>query len=219
MCEGLILATHSQLGLLAWPLEGREDEPAASLLPDLTRGATAVREVQAVAGRAWFTVDETLWSLGMAGKDLPSPVPYAGSTALLSALSVTPERAYAGNVDGRVFAWDLGEPGSGRVVRGATGGPVESVDVVDVGGVDHLIIADRRAGLTALAVEDSYSRQYDSGVQVIRRAAAADDLLVAMNDNRDRVLVWDPRTPGRLMATIVIPHLTGQTVQDICLVP
>ena len=108
---------------------------------------------------------------------------------------------------------------SARIVRSQSAGPVESIDVLGVGGVDHLVLADRSRGLTVLAVEDAYARRYESPSQLIRRAAAAEDLLVAMNDSRDRLIVWNPREPAEPAATVVIPHLTGSSIQDLCLVP
>jgi hypothetical protein len=39
-----------------------------------------------------------------------------------------------------------------------------------------------------------------------------------MSDARDRLLAWDPRRADEPTASLVIPHLTGATIQDVCLI-
>src|SRR5690606_5064508 len=125
----------------------------------------------------------------------------------------------AGNVAGEVLAWDLADPATPQILRGSTGQPVESVDLLDSGGIERLVIADRSRELTALVLGDHYERPYHAGRALVRRAAALPDLLLAMNDTRDRLLAWDPREPAEPLASIVIPHLTGEPIQDIALIP
>ncbi len=219
MSDDHVYATHSELGLLAWRRGGIAGERSRQLRSDLTSGADTVRCVQVAELQLWFAVDETLFSLPLEDNDAAEPVRYTASAATLSAVTVAAGMIYAGNVDGQIIAWDVGEPESARVVRGQAGAPVESIDVVQTGGVDRLIVADRRRALLAMVVGDNYSCRYESPSQIVRRAVAADDVFVAMNDNRDRLIVWSPGEPKQPAATVIVPHLTGSTVQDICLIP
>jgi hypothetical protein len=218
MTDERIYATHSEAGLLAWPREGGSS-PAEELLTGLTGPADTVRSVQAADGHIWLSIDEDVWALAIDDARADRPIRYPGSTARLSALKVADGAVFGGNINGQILAWHVGDPDSVRVLRGATGNPVESIGVVQAGGVDHLVVADRGHALQALVVDDGYVRRYESGALPVRRAAVAEDLFVAMNDNRDRLIAWDPRTPGEPAAAVVIPYLTGNTIQDLCLVP
>lgn len=218
MSDERVYATHSELGVLAWP-RGMFGPPVEKLLPEVTAGADTVRSALFAEGQLFFSVDEEVWAQP---EDLAScckPVLYSGSKDRISALTVAGSVIYAGNAAGQVLAWDLGDPDTARIVRGASGSPVESVDVLDGGAVDHLLIADRSYALQSVVVEDKYIRRYESGTMPVRRAAVAGDLFVAINDNRDRLIAWDPHKPSQPSAVVVLPHLTGSTIQDLCIIP
>ncbi len=218
MSDDRIFATHSELGLLAWPKNDSAAGPAEPLCADITREANTIRCVRIAGGAVWFAADQTLWSLPLSEK-CSAPIAYRGASSNISAVAVVDGTAYAGTVAGQIIAWECGEPASARTVRAAGGHPIESIHVMDVGGVERLIVADRSGGLTALVAGDNYSSRYASGELLIRRAAAAEDVFIAMNDNRDRLVAWDPRRPASPIGTIIIPHLTGSNIQDMCLVP
>lgn len=218
MSDYRIYATHSELGLLGWP-RGMFAAPVEKMLPEVTSGADTVRGARFVEGQLWFSVDEEVWCQPEEGLSACKPTLYAGARERISALTLSGGLLYAGTVCGQVLVWEIGEPDSARVIRGASGNPVESLAVLDNGAVDHLLIADRGNALQALVVEDSYIRRYESGSTPVRRAAVAEDVLVAMNDNRDRLIAWDPRDPSNPAAMVIVPHLTGSTIQDLCIVP
>lgn len=216
MSDNRVYATHSELGVLSWP-RGMFNAPVETMLPEVTVGADTVRCARFAEGRLWFTADEEVWALPE--EEAAKPTLYAGACERVSALTVSQGVVYVGTVCGQVLAWDVGDPESGRAIRGTTGSPVESLAFVDNGAVDHLLIADRGTALQALVVDDNYIRRYESGNLPVRRAAAAGDVFVAMNDNRDRLIAWDPREPARPRAVAIIPHMTGQPIQDICVIP
>ncbi|HON65221.1 MAG TPA: hypothetical protein PLS23_01895 [Phycisphaerae bacterium] len=218
MSDYRVYATHSELGLLSWT-RGMFNPPVEKLLPEVTAGAETVRCARFADGRLWFAVDEEIWSQPEDGTAACKPTLYPGARERVSALTTAAGVLYAGTVYGRILAWDIDDPDSARVIRGGSGNPVESLAVLDNGAVDHLLIADRGSALQALVLEDSYTRRYESGSMPVRRAAVADDLFVAMNDNRDRVIAWNPRDPARPAATVIVPHLTGDTIQDLCVIP
>lgn len=217
MGEHRVYATHSELGLLAWP-RGMFSPPVEKMLPEVTAGADTVRCARFAEGYLWFSVDEEIWAQPDDGSSA-KPTLYPGARERVSALTVAGGVLYAGTVCGQVLAWDVGDPDTARPVRGASGNPVESLAVLDNGAVDHLLIADRENALQAMVVEDSYTRRYESGNVPVRRAAVADDLFVAMNDNRDRLFAWRPNDPAKPVSVLIVPHLTGNTIQDLCVIP
>jgi hypothetical protein len=95
---------------------------------------------------------------------------------------------------------------------------VESIDVLEQSGIERLVVADRSRELTVMVLGEHYERPYASGGPPVRRAVAADDCFAAMNDARDRLIVWDPRQPAAPLAMIIIPHLTGEPIQDLALI-
>jgi hypothetical protein len=218
MSEDRVFATHSELGLMSWRRD-EPDRPAEYLHPELTHGATTVRGARVAEGWLWFTVDDVLWAVARTGKGESPPVRYSESGSPLSAITTREGTVYAGNTDGQVIAWPVDDPASGRVIRGKAGGPVESLHVVSAAGVEHLVVADRSDALLALVLGDSYACRYESGGHGVRRGAAAPDVFCAMNDRRDRLMIWHPHQAEKPAGTVVIPHLTQCSLQDLALIP
>lgn len=219
MSDDRIFATHSELGLMAWPRDAASGTRAASLCTGITADASAVRCAQVADGTVWFTAGPDAWSLDLRSGAQSEPVRYGPGGDTLSALKVAESTVYAGNVDGQVMAWEMGQPQAVRIIRGRAEGPVESIHLVSTGGVDRLVIAGRGSALLAMVMGDNYVCRYEAAGQLVRRAAAADDLFVAMNDSRDRLIAWKPDQPDRPIAGVIIPHLTGTALQDVCIVP
>lgn len=219
MGDERIFATHSELGLLAWPRH--DGDSPTPLCADVTRKAQAIRAARVAGDALWFTADQTVWRVDLGRHivvaDRSAPVAYRGSEAPLTALAVADDAVYAGNASGQVLAWATGEPDGFRVIREAVGNPVESVQVLETAGIRQLVLADRSQGITVLVVGDHYARRYESSLR-IRRASAAHDLFLGMNENRDRLLAWRPGQPAEPAASVIIPHLTGSSIQDICLI-
>jgi hypothetical protein len=206
------------LGLIAWRCSDDESSPGFSLLPHLTHAATAVRCARVSDAHLWFTTDACLWAVPLDDVEHAEPVLYRCGSPALTALCFDGGTVYAADVSGRVLAFDAGDPASQRIIRNPTGQPIESLQVVDTSGVPQLVIADRSSGLTTMVLGDQCTRRYEAPA-IVRRAVAAGDLFVAMNDGRDRLLAWDPRRPEAPVASVVIPYLTGTTAQDIALIP
>jgi len=217
MAGNRVFATHSELGLIGWPTEGH---PIGSeMYPDLTADADAVRGVQIAEAAVWFAADQAVYSFALQDDENIAPKRHAGSGAMISALCVAGGCVYAGNADGEIIAWHVGEPDTPRIVRGQTDKPAESIAALDTLGVPQLIVADRGSALIRLTIDDHYACRYEAANQIVRRAAIAEDLFAAVNDTRDRLLIWKPDQPNEPVATTVIPHLTGERIQDLCLIP
>jgi len=219
MSDGWVLGSHSEMGVIAWPRAGEDAAEGRSLLGRWTDGAQTVRCLEVVGERAWVAVNERVVRFNPAETIDSEPVAYVGSNASIGALAVTRDAVYAGTGNGQILHWPMEGLEQMSVFRRATGLPVESINVVDSGGVEWLIVADGQDAITTAVIGDSHACRYEAGTARVRRAAAAEDLFVAMNDNRDRLLAWQPDKPAGPAATVVVPYLTGGSIQDLCLVP
>jgi len=52
----------------------------------------------------------------------------------------------------------------------------------------------------------------------VRRASACDDVVVALNDARDRLIVLNANWPGRAVREVPVGRWSGRSVQDAALV-
>jgi hypothetical protein len=149
-----------------------------------------------------------------------TPTVLMGVNHPITSLSATKTHVLAGTADGMVLAWNRQDSsGDPDVLYGPTRRPVESINVLDSGGVARLFIADNSPGIHARVLRDTFSCQYLAGGQILRRAAAAPDLLVGTNEPRDRLICWKLHEPDRPAAIIPIARLTGHSIQDVCLIP
>lgn len=217
--DELVFATHSDRGVVRWRLEPQPECLGESWFETLTAHADAVRGARAVDDKLWFIIDDAVYASPVnASPDTP-PMHYGGSDTILTALCVHDDRVYAGNVDGEILAWSIGDPESAQVIRGQADGMVESINALTTGGLTQLVIADRRRGLATVIVEDGYELRHASKDQIVRRAVAAPDVMAAMNDARDRILLWRSDRPRDPVLSANIDQLTGHRIQDLCLMP
>ena len=216
--SGRVFATHSQIGLVVWPA----DQPAASvrMLTELTADARTVRHAQVADNRLWFAVDASVISVPLDQIGAASAIKYDGRPARITALVAQRDAVYAGNRDGEILRWalDRDQRDEPEVLRSASGQSVESIEVLETGGVLRLVFADQSTALNALVVGDAYACRYEGQDQRVRRAAIAGDWLVAINDRRDRLLCWRPHEPLGPAGTIPVSRLSGRSVQDVCVV-
>lgn len=225
--DAAIYASHSELGIRRWR-RGEPDAADAAVLSAVTRGAQAVRAIQHVGGFLCCAVDDRVirWSDGGASDPAPHdpssgdlPVlEYRGAGAQITALLAQRDEVLAGTADGRVVCWPVNSPCEPRLLHTGRGRPVESLAVVEHEGVQRLFIADTSVCIHARLLDDAARWSYEAGGQTLRRAAVAADLIVAVTDLRDRLVLFDPAQPERPQAVHHIARLTGHSVQDIAIV-
>jgi hypothetical protein len=239
-----IYATHSEIGLVCWPMRGSHDRSETVLaspmvdarvppverdtqrrpcvgselcLTDVTRGAKAVRDLQVDSiGRLWFSTDHRVvgWTPGSNAAPLLLQTP-----AVIESLVVAEDCIYAGLADGAVLRWNTSDPSGGpEKVRGPGHSAVGSLAWASGGCVPRLLIADGRSQLDLHVLGDTYRGEYRCE-QRLRWGFAADDYVVGVNDQRDQVLIWRIEEPGQPMASIHIGRLCGHSIQDVALLP
>jgi len=113
-------------------------------------------------------------------------------------------------------AWTTAAPVEAEPIRPPGGGPVHSLVWMSGGGVPRLLIADKRPALSLYVLGDAYHAEYRAS-QPLRWAAAADDLIVAVNEPRDQIILWRPEEPEEPLAAVSIGRLCGHSVQDVAL--
>ncbi|MFQ6049092.1 MAG: hypothetical protein ACE5K7_06995, partial [Phycisphaerae bacterium] len=212
-----VLASHSEAGLLCWSLE--QPGQVRQLLARHSRDARAVRHVQAdPAGWVWLSIDQRVVRLPADQLDDERAVFFGGCDDLVSALTVAGRVVYAATQSGQIVRWQADRPDQPEVIEPPRGRPIESLQWLCLGGINRLIIPDAAGGLLVQVLGDTYRCAYRSD-QPIRFARAGQDLLLGVNDRRDRAYLWRPEEPDEPPAVLHIGRLCGHTIQDVLLLP
>ncbi|MDO8629286.1 MAG: hypothetical protein Q7R41_02235, partial [Phycisphaerales bacterium] len=212
-----LVATHSELGICEWDLG--EPTSARRRFESMTRGAKAVRNAACFEGDVLCSIDDRILRWPVDGADDRPRVIYTGSGSVITAVVVATDGVYAGNSDGDVLFWPNGRTTDPEMLHRGMKRAAESVWLTYTHGVRQLVFTDTSPRVHARVIGDSFACHYEAGGQTMRRVEVAPDLLVATNDLRDRLLCWTPGKPERPSAVINVAAMTGQSIQDVCLVP
>ncbi len=212
-----VVGTHSELGIVEWNL----DQPTfpRARFSSMTGGVKAVRDVEFSDGRLYCSIDDRVISWAVDDADDRPEAIYAGSRSLITAICPACDGVYAGNSDGDILYWRHEQPTQAQTVHRGSGRAAESLWLRSSQGVRQLLFADTSHRIYARVLDDTFTCHYEAGGQTLRRVEVADDLIVATNDLRDRLICWTPGKPSKPTAVIQVGALTGRTVQDVCLVP
>jgi hypothetical protein len=207
-----LFASHSQLGLWAWPLESPDaGEPRyrpISGTPKTVRAALTAGE------RLLFAADNVVHMLALAGDDHELSPPAPGS---IQCLAVDGRTLYAGTTGGDVASINIDRPDGWTLLHRAAFG-LESIILRRWTDLLELVIPAGAAGVHGIYPQQGIvARLMETGVPV-RRVWASDDVLVAMSDNRDRLLVMTEDSAERIGRTIPIGRMVGHSVQDAAIV-
>ncbi|GIK17225.1 MAG: hypothetical protein BroJett003_21890 [Planctomycetota bacterium] len=218
LAGGCILASHSELGLHRWS----QDDPeafSAPVIPDRTAEASSVRAVQVCGGELYCAVGGAVLAWGVAEEASPGAVrELRGARSAITALCATEALGvFAGTADGSLLHWE--GPNEDRPVELHLGRnrPVESVTVVESEGLTRVIFTDTSPAVHARVLGDTVSWRYEASGQTLRRAAAAEDVIAAVTELRDRVMWFDTLDPNRPVAVVHVARDFGHTIQDVCL--
>ncbi|MGB0716353.1 MAG: SPFH domain-containing protein [Phycisphaerae bacterium] len=221
--EHSIIATHSELGIVRWNID--QPQQAQRLFPDLTRNADAVRGALIRNGKGYASVGNTIVSWNE-DKNYPTPpaeptetwqLQQATSPFAMTAFAPTDAGMFAGTSNGFVYHWSHDNAEAPTLIHQGFDRAVETVQWIDADGVSNLMIADLTSRLSTRVLDDSFVMHYEAGGQTLRRAEANRNVVVAMNDLRDRLICWTPGEGDR--ATHVIPVAAAHQahIQDFCL--
>ncbi len=212
-----VFASHSEVGLIRWRRDAPEDPE--HLLQSLTKGAQAIRGVQFRDGRLFCSVDQVVLVMDADNPSESTVQVRRGSDSVITSICPTPDGIYAGNAEGQILYWPLGNGSSVKVVHSGSRRPAESLHLLTAGGINRLVFADTSLAVHARVTGDSFACRYEAGGQTLRRVEVAPDLIVATNEIRDRLILWQPDKPAAPSSTISVARQTGRHVQDVCLLP
>jgi hypothetical protein len=215
--KSCIFGTHSEVGLVCW--DRAAGGRAEFLLADLTRRKRAVRGVQVVGRRLVFSADEVVIACPVTQVAASGIQRFAGSIARITAVYAVGNDIFAGNEIGDLWHWRCDKPAEGRCIRRGDGSPIEGFQRVSSGGVPHIIFAERGTpALQSMALGDTLLFRYETAGGGVRRCALANDVFVAIDDLRDRLICWRPGGSKEPCATIPVSAQCGYPIQDVCLV-
>lgn len=220
LAGGCIFASHSELGLHRWSQDNPEAFSSVPVIPDLTSGASSVRAVQVCGGDLYCAVGGTVLAWGGAETSPGAVRELRGARSAITALCATEALGvFAGTADGALLHWE--EPNEDRPVELHLGRnrPVESVTVVESEGLTRVIFTDTSPAVHARVLGDTVSWRYEASGQTLRRAAAAEDVIAAVTELRDRLMWFNALDPNRPVAVVHVARDFGHTIQDVCLAP
>ena len=212
-----LFATHSEIGLCEWDV--RDGGRMRRRFEAETAGARAVRGVVAFDGHVYFAVDDRVLRWSAADEASHPDAIYTGSAATITAVCPTPAGPFAGNSDGHVLHWSNGRTDAPQRLHAGGDRPAESIRIVGSGGLTRVFFVDTSLYVYARVLGDSFTCRYEAGGQTLRRVEVAEDVIVATNDLRDRIICWHPNEPARPFANVGVAQMTGRSVQDVCLLP
>ncbi|MBI1825034.1 MAG: hypothetical protein HY287_01860 [Planctomycetes bacterium] len=214
-----VWAAHSELGIIRWNMDAPRGP--IRLFEQETQSAKATRDIRQFDGQLSCGIDREIISWPAdAHLDTP-PQTHSGSESAITAVCPTDFGVIAGNADGDVLHWQRVADSSTdpKLIHRGMKRAVESVWMITTHGVPRLVFTDTSARVHVRIWGDNFSSQYEAGGQTLRRVEVADDLLIATNELRDRLICWTTGRPDKPPVTIPISRLTGHAIQDVCLVP
>lgn len=216
-----VFASHSELGLWRWATNGGAGDTVEGerWAEALTRGARSVRGVRFDGGEVFCAVDQRVIALRDGVEPHPAPTFFSGSREAITSFCATPTEVFAGNAAGEVLRWSRVEPDRPQRLHQGAVRAVESLWLAEAHGIRRLVFSDTSSVVHALMLDEACSTRYEAGGQTLRRVEPSQDLMVALTEMRDRLLLWKTGQPSVAFATVNVVGLCGHTVQDFCLVP
>lgn len=212
---GCVVASHSELGIREWDLsESRELKPRFEAI---TAKARAVRNLSHYDSAFYCSIDDVAvrWRAG----DAAPQATFRGANAILSAIAPAADGLFAGTSEGDLLFWPAGTTSDPDLLQRGMARAIESIRVQELHGVRRLIYCDTSPCVHARVMGDNFTFNYEAGGQTLRRIEVAGDHLVAMNELRDRLIVWTAAHPSQPLRVIQVGAICGRSVQDFCLVP
>lgn len=188
-----LVATHSELGVVAWDLSHPEN-PGERICTHLTEGARTVRGVQSVADQCVFAVDDTVVSFHAGKLGEGSPTIYRGAQAPITALCATQTHIFAATAQGHVWRWAVGRP---ERPEAAVPRRVEAVTMLRtavLNGEAVLLVACTGYGVLAANLNDDTMVQYQAE-SPIRWVGGAVDLVAGVDRDGHTLVCWEPSRP------------------------
>jgi hypothetical protein len=210
--DGRIYATHSEMGLVEWPLEGGEKK-GRFLCKEVTAGQSSTRgAIMGPDGRLYFSTGNDVFALDVTtGSD--KPVKYKGSEDSITSFCLAKKELIAGNKNGRIYKWDLDDPGSPDEFPVKKSNPIYMIRPCKIAGQLFYVIGSKDFTVTAAAPDKDLYREYHAREE-IRWVDAAADFVTGISRAGYKVFCWDVKKQSEPLLTIRV----SDKVQDIFIV-
>jgi len=213
--DGRLYATHSDFGLLEWPLDGGEP---TSLFTNVFGPARTVRGVQVTpkrdvilcAGTSAYRFDPSNPDVGLVEYKAPAGANLVG-------VAHCGEYLYAAAITGRVFRWLAALPSSRETVLADAHAKAYCMSLVQMRRGPRLVLGSKCGFVRVVDLKppQATAHYHAPGGTRIRWARGAPDLVVA-SDNACRVIYfWDSDRPQQPHADVVVAKLGRDLVMDI----
>jgi hypothetical protein len=208
-----LYATSSELGCWSWSL----DDPADAKPVLVPEGGVPKRIRTVVAtddGRVLFAADDCIHAYQPEADELA--VLSAGSD-VIHCLAALEDQLFVGTGDGKLYRVDLNHPDHWWLVQQTTT-TLESVQPRRWTDLIELVVPAGPRGISGIYDDEGVVTCLLQSTTPIRRAWACDDVVVGLNQLRDRLVVMNANLPERTGREVRIGQMTGQSVQDACIV-
>lgn len=210
---GHLFATHSQLGCWSWPLD-QPDAPRAILAPSGGLPKT-VRAARATAdGHVLYAADSAVYVLTRDGEPRHAMPIDRGA---VHALAVLDRSVYAATDDGLLVSNCWESPDVWQVVHRRSE-PIESLEARRWDDLVELVVPAGAEGVLGVYTDEGVVARLLDVRTPVRRAWAADDALVALSEQRDRLTILTGAMPARTGREVLLARRLGRSIQDVCLV-
>lgn len=209
-----IYATHSQLGFWWWPI----DDPLNCHAPLRPQNGLP-KSIRAVAdagdGRVAFAADDVVYLYDAAREQLVPRTPLGAEVTHLACLD---GRLFVATARGMILHDRLdGSQEVWEVVHRAAGA-VESLAIRRWNDLLELVIPAGMQGVLGVYPDEQVAAGLLATRFPIRRAWACDDCVLALDDQRERLVVTNLNMPQRSGRDVPIARLLGRSIQDACLI-
>ena len=228
-----LYATHSNHGLLRWPLDGNTP---VSLFPDVFQAADTCRAVQVDHQGHLVLVANTNVYRFHADETGHPPQRYRAQDArpLVGVVECGPF-LFAASTDGQVFQWRIDDPGlpDHQLARKWPAPPghvsdaerrrrrlsTYSLALAQLPGGPHLVLGSKHDFLRMIKLDQPRANIdfCTRGGTLVRWARAAADLAVASSHDNRRLLFWHTHNVDEPACDVPVARKEREQIMDICL--
>jgi hypothetical protein len=136
---------------------------------------------------------------------------------VIHCMAALENKLFVGTAGGKLFRVDLNHPDDWWLVQ-QTAGVIESVEPRRWTDLIELVVPAGPRGVSGIFDDQRVVTHLLESSTPIRRAWACDDVVVGLNQLRDRLIVMNANLPERTGREARIAQMTGQSIQDACIV-
>jgi hypothetical protein len=194
--RGYIYATHSEFGLLRWPVL-QPYSTAVRVMPDLTSKFTTTRNLQIFDGRLLFANGPVVLLLEADGESrstLRVAARYRGTRHEVTALAADDSYVLVADTAGDVYVWDPKKEET-PVLAFYAGRSISDLSAAELpGGRRSLLVAMKRPVVPMLFRDGAKALDF-TAPEPVRSCAAHGGIVIGLSRDRMRLFAWRENRP------------------------